>query len=385
MKKRTFLYSLMQGFYWIGACLTYSYGERLLLSYGFATGRIGVILAVSYGAAMVLQPVLAAAADREKRVTLRTAITACALLGGLFAIGVLFSADTLPVFAVLFGAFVSVTMAVQPLINAVGFHYANRGLALDYSFSRGAASVLYALTSLLLGRLAAWRTDSMLWVYIAAQVGLFAVSLFFAPHRGEPKPAEAGGSLIGVFRRYPQFVLFCVGNIVLVIPHMLLNSYLASITKVTGGDMSRMIAVAAIVEFPAMMAYSHIRKRIPDRVMLILSASMYLLKTGLLLLAAVLPIGTWAVYVSSAMQMFCYALFVPASSYYANDAVSENDRVKGQMLLTEAGLLAGGVSMLFGGFAIEGLGVAATLAVCEVLTAVGVCIIAFSLRRKAAV
>lgn len=381
MKKRTFLFSVMQGFYWFGACLAYSYAERLLLSYGFSKGRIGMILAVAYLSAMALQPGLAAAADRERRVTLRIAITVSAVLAALFALGVLLSGALLLLFAVLFGALASVTLAVQPLINAVGFHYQNRGLDLDYSFARGAASVLYALASLAFGALAAWRTEAMLPVYIAAELGLFLSALFFAPHRGEPKTVEADGSLLRVFARYPKFVLFCVGNFVLVIPHTFLNSFLASITQVTGGDMSIMIAVAALVEFPSMMAYSHIRKRIPDRIVLVLSASVYLLKTGLLLLAAYLPIGAWAVYVSSALQMLCYALFIPAASYYANDTVSECDRVKGQMLLTEASLLAGVVSMLLGGFALETLGVGRTLIVCETLVALGVCIVWLGLRK----
>lgn len=372
----------MQGFYWFGACLAYSYAERLLLAYGFSKGRIGVILAAAYLSAMALQPALAAAADRERRVTLRIAITVSAALAALLALGVLLSRAVLPLFAVLFGALASVTLAVQPLINAVGFHYQNRGLDLDYSFARGAASVLYALASLVFGALAAWRTESMLLVYIAAELGLFVSALFFAPHRGEPKPVEADGSLLRVFSRYPKFVLFCVGNFVLVIPHTFLNSFLASITQVTGGDMSVMIAVAALVEFPAMMAYSHIRKRVPDRIMLVLSASVYLLKTGLLLLAAYFPIGSWAVYVSSALQMLCYALFIPAASYYANDTVSESDRVKGQMLLTEAALLAGVVSMLLGGFALETLGVGRTLIVCEALVALGVSIVWLGLRKR---
>lgn len=381
MKRRTFYFSLLQGFYWFGACLVYSYAERLLLSYGFQTGRIGVILASAYLCAMVLQPALAAAADRRQRVTLRLAITASALLAALFAAGALFGARSLAVFAVLLGALSSVTLAVQPLINAVGFHYINRGQPLDYSFARGAASIVYALASLLFGALAAQRIGAMLWVYAAVQIGLFLTALFFAPHREEVPLREERGSLSGVFRLYPAFVLFCVGNLVLNVPHMILNAYLKSITSVTGGDMSVMIAVAALVEFPAMTAYSHIRKRIPDRTLLLASASVYLLKTGLMLLAAYLPIGAWAVYVSSALQMLCYAIFVPAASYYANESVGAADRVKGQMLLTEAGLLAGVISMLAGGYAIELFGVGATLAVCEALVAIGVFLVWLGLRK----
>ena len=108
---------------------------------------------------------------------------------------------------------------------------------------------------------------------------------------------------------------------------------------------------------------------------------MYLLKTGLLLAAAFLSLGAWAAYVSSALQMLCYAIFVPAASYYANDAVSESDRVKGQMLLTEAGLAAGVFSMLLGGLSIERFGVGTTLILCEILVAAGVFIVWLGVRR----
>ncbi len=381
MKLRTFRFSLMQGVYWFGACLVYSYAERVLLSYGFQTGVIGVILAASYLSAMVLQPAIASAADRGRRVTLRLGIAAGALLSAALAVSARIGGNAPVVFAVLLGALSSVTLAVQPLVNAVGFHYINRGLDLDYSFARGVASIVYALASLLFGALAARRIGAMLWVYAAVQLGLFLSALFFAPHREGIAARETGGSLADIFRRYPAFVLFCAGNLVLVVPHMVINSYLASITKVTGGDMSVMIAIAALVEFPAMMAYSRLRKRIPDRVLLVASAAVYLLKTGLLLAAAYLPIGAWAAYVSSALQMLCYAIFVPAASYYANDTVSESDRVKGQMLLTEAGLAAGVVSMLFGGLSIGRFGVGITLALCEGLIAIGVLIVWLGLRK----
>ncbi len=382
MKRRTFCFSLLQGFYFLGACLVYSYTERLLLYHGFSTGAIGAILAASYLFAMVVQPLLAAAADRGRRMTLRLGITAVALLSAVLAVSARIGGNAPVVFAALLGALSGVTLTVQPLINAAGFSYINRGLDLDYSFARGVGSVAYALASLLFGALAASRIDSMLWVFAAAQIGLFFTALFFAPHREGVTVQETSGSLSDVFRRYPRFVLFCVGNLVLIVPHMVINSYLASITNITGGDMSVMIAIAALVEFPAMMAYSHIRKRIPDRVLLVASASVYLLKTGLLLFAAFLPIGAWAVYISSALQMLCYAIFVPASSYYANDVVSERDRVKGQMLLTEAGLAAGVVSMLLGGLSIEHFGVGVTLILSELFVAAGVFIVWLGVRKR---
>lgn len=385
MKRRTLLYSVLQSLYWISSCLIYSYAERLLAPHGFRTDEIGLVVAAAYLAAMIFQPMLAAAADRARRVTLRVAISGCALLAVLFAAGALCGRRNLPVLAVLFGALSSVTLTVQPLINAVGFHAINRGETLDFSFARGAASVAYALSSLLLGVLADWKSDSMLVLYLIVNAALFAAAIFIAPHREQtPKVAEEKGSLLGVARRYPRFLLFCVGLFVLFIPHNFLNAYIASITNVTGGSMSVMLAVAALVEFPAMMAYSHLRRRISDRVLLLLSAAVFLIKTGLVLFAVFAHPGAWVMYLSFGLQMLCYAVFVPASSYYANDSVDAGDQVKGQMLLTESTLLSGVVSMLLGGLSIQHFGVPVTMILLEALVLTGVAVIAIAVRRKKA-
>ena len=379
---RTFKLSLLFSFYWAASCMVYSYAERFLLHYGFSTGEIGLVIAIAYLAAMILEPVLAQEADRGTRISLKSGITACAVFAVLLTLFTPVAKRMLPLLAVLFGAMTCVTLGMQPLVNAVGFHYLNRGETVDYSFSRGAASIAYALSSLLLGYLASQNIDSILWVYLAANVGLFLVALWFAPKRTEQTQKASAGSVFSVIFRYPKLMLFCAGMLILNVPHVLINSYLASITGVTGGNMSVMIAIAAIVEFPAMMAYTHIRKKISDRVLLIVSSCFYLLKTGLLALAAYVSVGAWAVYVSSATQMLCYAIFIPASSFFANDSVSRADQVKGQMLLTETTLCSGMISMLLGGLSIQKLGVPLTLLISEGFVLVGILIIATAVRTK---
>lgn len=379
---RTFKLSLLYACYWVSSCMIYSYAERFLLHYGFRTDEIGISVAIAYLAAMIVQPALAQAADRERAVTLRSGICICALVAIALAASTVLSTRVLPLLAVLFGAMTCVTLAAQPLINAVGFHYINRGDEIDFSFARGAASVAYALSSLLLGYLASKNIDSILWVYVAANAGMFLIALRFAPHRNGLAIRKTPENVFSAMRRYPRLTLFCAGMLILNVPHLFINSYLASISQVTGGNMSVMIALAAVVEFPAMMAYSHLRKRISDRVLLLVSASMYLVKTGLLLLAAVLKTATWIVYLSFLMQMFCYAIFVPASSFFANDAVSEQDQVKGQMLLTETGLFSGMISMLLGGLSLQHFGVTYSLLLCEGFILCGVALIALAVRRR---
>jgi acyl-CoA synthetase (AMP-forming)/AMP-acid ligase II len=72
----------------------------------------------------------------------------------------------------------------------------------------------------------------------------------------------------------------------------------------------------------------------------------------------------------------------PASLYYANDAVAPEDQVKGQMFLTETGLLSGMISMLFGGLSLSHFGVGTSLLLCEALVLLGVFLIFFAARKQ---
>ena len=204
MVLRTFKLSLLYGFYWMTSCMVYSYAERFLLHCGFTTDRIGFVLALAYLASIILQPLLAQEADRERTLTLKTGISACAVFAALLAFLMPLCTNILPLIAVLLGAMTCVTLAMQPLVNAVGFHYINRGEAIDFSFARGAGSVAYALASLILGALAARNIESILWFYLAANLALFLVALWFAPHRTGIKPIRSDGSVFSVMKLYPR-------------------------------------------------------------------------------------------------------------------------------------------------------------------------------------
>ena len=62
MVKRTAKLSVLFGFYWIAACMVYSYAELFLKHFGFRTDQVGMIMALGYLAGMIVQPALAQAA-----------------------------------------------------------------------------------------------------------------------------------------------------------------------------------------------------------------------------------------------------------------------------------------------------------------------------------
>ena len=380
MKKRTAQFSILQGFYWITACIVYTFSERFLTAYGFPVARVGIITAAANVFSLLLQPFFAELADRKNGLSLKAGICLLISLAVLFAGFVLFGGNYPAITAVFFCSLSTVTLTVQPMINSVGFHYIDRGESLDYSLARGVASGVFAVFCYLAGYLADWNVDSLLWAYILGSIGILITAFVFAPSRTERiSETAAPVGTVELFRRSPYLLYFLPGMVLVFIPHNFINTYMLSIVGEIGcgtHEMSVAIALAAIVEIPAMCGFSLIRKRFRLDALLLFSALAFLIKHLLLLLPLYLSLGIWSVYVSQCLQMFGYAVFIPASSFFMNERMEDADMVKGQMLLTEAITVSCILGQLLGGFSISRIGVPASM-----LTGCGLSVLGFLLIR----
>lgn len=342
-------------------------------------------MALANVASLLLQPAIAALIDRNNVFSLRVCLSAGAGVASLIALFELNPYNPAAVTAVLFGAMATVTLTLQPLSNAVGFHYLNRGEKLDFTAGRGIASGAYALASLAYGFLFdAFGAPHVLWLYLAGNAGLFLMAMLFAPHRDsdvQTKKAPAAGVLT-VLRKNPWFTLFLVGNVLMFIPHNFTCNYLYSISQATGARMEVASAIMAASEIPIMLLLSRIMKRISVNRLLCVSSLLFILKILLLTLPVLFPIGGWLIYVGEALQMVSYAVFVPVSAFFANACMDESDKVKGQMLLTETTILAGIVSMLLGGIAIDTLGIPIAMFICIGLFTLASVVIIFSVVKN---
>ena len=131
--------------------MVYAFAEKFLTAYGLTKTQIGVTMALANVASLLLQPAIAALIDRNNVFSLRVCLSAGAGVASLIALFELNPSNPAAVTAVLFGAMATVTLTLQPLSNAVGFHYLNRGEKLDFTAGRGIASGAYALASLAYG------------------------------------------------------------------------------------------------------------------------------------------------------------------------------------------------------------------------------------------
>lgn len=62
-------YKLVQAFYWIGYCASYSFSAVVLQDRGFSNTRLGMILAFGNICGFLISPLLASLIDRSEKVS----------------------------------------------------------------------------------------------------------------------------------------------------------------------------------------------------------------------------------------------------------------------------------------------------------------------------
>lgn len=149
----------------------------------------------------------------------------------------------------------------------------------------------------------------------------------------------------------------------------------------TSADLGRLLAIAAITEIPVMFLFSIIVKHVKSSVLLIISGIFFALKAFGYFAAVNIALMT----VAAVMQMGSFALYIPASVYYVNEVMEEQDKFKGQALMTGTNTLGGMIGSLLGGFLIDHAGVAVMNLAGLIMAVSGAVLIALFVSRQKSV
>ncbi len=367
-KKITLLLAIAQGGYWSSFCSAYGFATVFLRSRGFSASQIGVIIAVASLLAVLLHPVFAGIADKSKRISIHV-ITALLLVGALIFFGMLlFTKNIFIATLALFIMANALNQTLQPFINAVSFYYINRGVEANFGMARSMGSLSYAIVSPITGELAERYGSN---VIIIAGVLFFAITagvVLIMPRFKDVLPDSSGdirqkkvkskrdGGIFSFFAGYKLFSLALVGSTLIFIFHCSTNNYMLQMAESLGGNASTMgiaLAIAAAFEIPSMMFSYQIMKKIKYNYILIIAGVFFCIKAVLYIMATNITM----LYISQAFQMVSYAFFLPASVFYVNYTMNDNDKVKGQALMTGTSTLGGVIGSLLGGTLIEHYGV----------------------------
>lgn len=382
-RRLTVSYSLVQIVFTMGYCTIYVLAGIFLLSRGFSNSQVGVTITIANAVSLLSQPVVAAAADKSKKLSLQS-ITALMLLAEiLIALALLFLPPVVLPTSILFILLVSLFIPQVSLVTSMSIEHINSGVPLNYSLARGIGSFAFAILSLLMGFLVeTFGTETvMIADIVRCLLGILLVLTFpraKSKHSTSGNVESAASGLFEFAVKNKRFIAVVISSAILFMSHSFINTFTIQIVRHIGGDSSDMgvaVAVAGFVELPAMALFPLIYKKIrnPGTIMK-LSGAFFVIKAVITLAA---PNMLW-INVAQCLQFFTYAMFLPASVYYVNHVVREADKVKGQALMGMSWGISGMLGGVLGGFMLDARGgVNLMLTMGVVISAAGLLLLTF--------
>ncbi len=385
MNKRKFWtarYAVINATYFAAFCGMHAYASVFLLAKGFTNSQIGILLAAANVISVLIQPVIAGLIDKPGRLTNRNVSAACTAIMIVLAGILAFTESTKAVVFIVFMLLYMIQMAYQPLMIAMNFEYAARGCNINFGLARGLGSAGFAVCSPILGNLLLTHDVEIIQLsnMLVLIVGLIFILTFTLPKEaGQEVSAEtqavekavAAHNNFFVFARYyPRFMLFLAATICFFFAHNMINDYLIQIITPLGGtekDLGYAVSMAAILELPTMALFAAMTKKVDCGKLLKLSGIFLTIKTLILFLAT----NMTGVFISQFCQIAAYALFIPASAYYASKVMEELDQVKGQAFINCAVTLGGVFSNVICGRVLDIAGAKTMMAIGLAVSAAG--------------
>ena len=365
MKNLTSKYTFLHINYWAIYSALSGFTAVYMMALGMKASQIGIAMACSSIFSSIVQPPLATFADSTRKFTIRNITIFIAALGLLMVIRLNIVPGSRSTKAVMFVSSMALTNIMLPLINSISVYYNNRGQYINYGLSRGIGSFSYAVMSYILGytvRMFGEGTITLtaLILYI---ILIIAIMQFKMPKKSSDMVSEMASegnenneNKQNFFIKHKRYMLLLFGVVFSFSFHSMTNTYMIQIMEMLGGDSRQMgisVALAAALELPTMMLFSRIVKRINSANLMKIAALSFFIKSVIFFMAG----SVFAIYAGQIMQMFSFALFIPASVYYANLIMDEKDKVKGQAFMTTSFTLSGVLGNLLGGYLIDIIGV----------------------------
>ena len=364
------------------------YTSVFLLAKGFSNTEVGLISAMGCIISAILQAIVSGYADREKSKSVKSILTAIALVQLVLAvILLLLNNNFVIVIGAIFGALIALLQLMVPLANSLAMEMMNQGKKINYGASRGTASLFYAIFVSVMGLFA--KGDDLRVVPLATilSVSILVIGTLLFPFRKAvrimPVEVEHKVESKAFLIKYPKVALFLIGAICAYVGHNLINTFLYQIVVLKGGgsvNMGVCLSLAAMFEIPVMFGFAYLLARRDSSVWVRVGSVGIMLKIILTLIAP----DMMSLYVVQVCQMFGFAVFVVATVYYANQAVEESDRVKGQAYMTMANTLGIVFASMLGGVLIDRYGTNGMMIAGSVITVVGTVLIFLSTTKNKA-
>lgn len=370
-------YSGIQGLFYIVFCAVLGYAAVYLGAIGLSSSVIGVILALGNVFSTLFSPIIARRIDHLHLSLNRVLMAICGIVGILAAIMML-ATNMKFVVAVIFVLLLGLLFAMMPLINSLAFIFEEHHIHISFGLGRGIGSAAYALTSLALGFIVKSYSPKLLpileIVILAGMIPLIASFRVKGISMKGSEKKEVSMDMKSFASSYKMFIGLILGLTLVLADHTFINNFFINIVKNVGGDTSSMgtaVFLAAILELIAMNVFEKIKHRIEVSKLLKFSVIMFTIKHILTFLAPNMAL----IYVAQVLQMFAYAIYIPAGVYYVDRLFNKADATLGQSLMAATATAGGVIASFAGGFLIDNIGVSKTLCVGMIVSIIGTVIV----------
>lgn len=385
----TVKYTILNAAYFAAFCTLHAYAAVFLLSNGFTNTEVGILLAVANITSAIFQPVIAGVIDKPGWLTNKRYIMISVIVimaGSLILLTV--PGHKIAIF-IIYALIYTVQFAYQPVVTAICFEYQKAGCNIIFGLARGLGSASFAVTSLFIGGMVEnGGVTILLWANIIAMAVTVLITLTFIKPAGTVDTKEsvskaagqAHNSIRDFAATYPAFMLFLIGTICFFFAHNMINDFMIQIIRNLGGGETQLgyaNFLQAILELPVMALIGFVLKKIKADRLLIISGIAFFIKILMLVFATSMP----HMYASQFMQLFAYAVFVPAGAYYVSGVMDDLDQVKGQAYITSAITIGGVFSNLISGVILDRFSIATMLLTGSAVCAIGVIVTVIGFTR----
>lgn len=387
----------LMGLYWFGNAFILTYASIFLLDKGLSNTQIGLVLSAGGVLSILFQGIPSALADRFRSVSLKLVMSLFLLLELLLCTGIQAYAGNKLLLMTEYALLEGSDWAFLAFLNAASMEYENHGYAINFSVVRSFGSILYGVSTLMLGLLSSRfglgflipclilvRVITLLNVLLMKNTRKSGVpKKTLADPSGQPQnPTGSDTGYLAFFRENPKLPFLLFGFFCLWMSGTSTNNYLIHIIRKVGGSNAAMgfiSSTSAWMEVPFMLLCGFLLTKYSCASLLRISSFFYILKPTILLLASTIPMAALGQY----MQGPSYAILTIASVYYMNHIVNAKDNAKAQALLgicTKG--LSGIVANLVSGVMLDRFGINGMLGFCIACTLCGFCVIQTVTRKK---
>ncbi len=375
-KNLTFSYAVMQCFFYMAICCVMPFASVFLLSRNFTNTEIGLTLACANTLAIITQLFLSSFADKNKSVSLKKIMIILFIFIIFVAASLIFTTKIFIATAIIFTLLLCIAIVLQGFYVSLAMEQVNAGQKLNFSLSRGLGSFSLALCSLILGNLTNVFGGDVIVFAVLILLFISLILLIFFPKppniHGASKAQTAPASSFTVFvKENKRFMLTLLSLMLIMFSHCIINYFNIQIVQGLGGDNSDLgiaVAIGAFIELPAMALFPFFYKKLKSASLLLtISGVAFVIKMAMTWLAP----SVFMFFISQLVQFFAFATYIPAGVYFANNVISDKDKVKGQTYMTMAMSVSGIIANFTGGAMIDGIGLSSTLLVSFIVSAVG--------------